>query len=218
MWKTLYDMFGGEPNEQELYHAIATVGTLLLEIGEVGKKFYLQREDATSSINDSNESASETGSLSLSSVPEIRDDTASLEAYKNDSDNKADAAVGSGDAVVENATKQLDKLNLDSIDKELDQTPESEKSDQISDMSAARSGLSLGNLQRGERTISSSSSKVDIDWSISFEQFLASMLTEPALVKYFEQRIDLQEAVDKTRNRRLLMRQQSAPFESLKPS
>uniref|UniRef100_A0A7N9AXD8 TBC1 domain family member 9B n=1 Tax=Mastacembelus armatus TaxID=205130 RepID=A0A7N9AXD8_9TELE len=37
--KTLYNMFSEEPLEQELYHSIATVASLLLRIGEVGKKF-----------------------------------------------------------------------------------------------------------------------------------------------------------------------------------
>uniref|UniRef100_A0A8C1NQ40 TBC1 domain family member 9 n=1 Tax=Cyprinus carpio TaxID=7962 RepID=A0A8C1NQ40_CYPCA len=37
--KTLYNMFSEDPNEQELYHATATVTSLLLEMGEVGKLF-----------------------------------------------------------------------------------------------------------------------------------------------------------------------------------
>ncbi|XP_068596721.1 TBC1 domain family member 9B-like [Brachionichthys hirsutus] len=37
--KTLYNMFSEEPLEQQLYHSIATVASLLLRIGEVGKKF-----------------------------------------------------------------------------------------------------------------------------------------------------------------------------------
>lgn len=37
--KTLYNMFSEDPMEQDLYHAIATVASLLLRIGEVGKKF-----------------------------------------------------------------------------------------------------------------------------------------------------------------------------------
>ncbi|KAM5217484.1 TBC1 domain family member 9B isoform 3-T3 [Hipposideros larvatus] len=37
--KTLYNMFSEDPKEQDLYHAIATVASLLLRIGEVGKRF-----------------------------------------------------------------------------------------------------------------------------------------------------------------------------------
>ncbi|KAJ8299441.1 hypothetical protein KUTeg_023501 [Tegillarca granosa] len=43
LWKTLYDLFSDNSKEQELYHSIAAVGTLLLEIGEVGKRFYLSK-------------------------------------------------------------------------------------------------------------------------------------------------------------------------------
>lgn len=36
--KTLYSMFHEDPEENELYQAIATVTTLLLQIGEVGQR------------------------------------------------------------------------------------------------------------------------------------------------------------------------------------
>jgi hypothetical protein len=52
-------------------------------------------------------------------------------------------------------------------------------------------------------------SKPDSDWSISFEQFIASMLTEQPLVEYFERKVDITEDIAKMRNRRLLTRQQS---------
>lgn len=47
MWKTLYDLYVDQPEEEQLqlYHSIATVGTLLLQIGEVRRQFSLKRED-----------------------------------------------------------------------------------------------------------------------------------------------------------------------------
>lgn len=45
LWKSLYDMFIDNPNEQALYHSLATVGTLLLQIGEVRKKLALQKAE-----------------------------------------------------------------------------------------------------------------------------------------------------------------------------
>ncbi|KAG8188646.1 hypothetical protein JTE90_026751 [Oedothorax gibbosus] len=36
LWKSMYDMFVMHADEQRLYHCIATVGTLLLQIGELG--------------------------------------------------------------------------------------------------------------------------------------------------------------------------------------
>jgi len=52
-------------------------------------------------------------------------------------------------------------------------TQEEPEMDFDSDLSERRSGM------------------FDSDWSISFEQFLASMLTEPYIVHYFEQQIDV---------------------------
>lgn len=104
--KTFYDFFADEPNEQELFHAIAAVATLLLQIGEVGKQF--------------------------------------------------------------------------------------------------RCGEDLP-------IECSCSSFLDSNWTITFEQLLASMLTEHALVNYFEQQVDLTPAIARFRSRRLLRQTSSSP-------
>ncbi|XP_053384071.1 TBC1 domain family member 9-like isoform X2 [Mercenaria mercenaria] len=232
MWKTLYDMFGGEPKEQDLYHAIATVGTLLLEIGEVGKKFYLHREELLSSSYASSESASESSSLAQTSIPEIKEDTplveSKTESYSEIGDNSVNKpADGAGDTLAEEISSKVGELTLetetdgDQNEKSVPVKPDQvcEQPDLVSESSVTEEGSKASaSVHRGERTISTSSSKIDTDWSISFEQFLASMLTESALVRYFETPIDLCEAIDKTRNRRLLMRQQSAPFEIINSS
>ncbi|KAF7989163.1 hypothetical protein HCN44_007473 [Aphidius gifuensis] len=36
LWKTLYDLFPAQPEDQEIYHSIATIGTLLFQLGDVG--------------------------------------------------------------------------------------------------------------------------------------------------------------------------------------
>ncbi|KFO91761.1 TBC1 domain family member 9B, partial [Buceros rhinoceros silvestris] len=109
--KTLYNMFSEDPVEQELYHAIATVASLLLRIGEVGKKFSSRPM----------RKSEDTGSLQCE---DIADDTVLV------------GCEGSS--------------------------------------SATRYG-----------------STIDTDWSISFEQILASMLTETALVNYFEKKVNI---------------------------
>ncbi|XP_034194602.1 TBC1 domain family member 8/9 isoform X2 [Osmia lignaria lignaria] len=43
LWKTLYDMFPAQPEEQETYHCIAS-------IGDVGKKFYVDRDESEDSL------------------------------------------------------------------------------------------------------------------------------------------------------------------------
>ncbi|KAJ8679994.1 hypothetical protein QAD02_015781 [Eretmocerus hayati] len=49
LWKTLYDMFPSQPEDQETYHCIAEIGTLLLQLGDVGKKFFVEREESEES-------------------------------------------------------------------------------------------------------------------------------------------------------------------------
>uniref|UniRef100_A0A8C9VYB8 TBC1 domain family member 9 n=1 Tax=Scleropages formosus TaxID=113540 RepID=A0A8C9VYB8_SCLFO len=101
--KTLYNMFSEDPREQELYHAAATVTSLLLEMGEVGKLFC--------NPTGMNMGVTEEGSVGL-----------------------GDSHFG-------------DSLpNPDCLDK---------------------------------------------DWTISFDQLLASVLTEAALVHYFEKPVDM---------------------------
>lgn len=205
MWKTLYDMFSGETNQQELYHAIAAVGTLLLEIGEVGKVFYLQREE----LSTSSTAESLPGSL-RESIPET-----DLKMDAAETMEKTDKPEVVGDtSVAENVTGKMAEMALN-VDSKGDFNTQDNKSDLDPTDCSAQSSVS-STIPRGERTVSSSSSKIDVDWSISFEQFLASMLTESALVKYFEKVIDLHEAVDKYRHRRLLMRQSSVAMETSK--
>lgn len=154
--KTLYDIFHELPEEQELYHALATVGTLLLQIGEVGKRF------STSSSQ---------------SVPSPDVEVASpVGSQGSEGDRSADA---------------LSKLSLES-------------STENQDVNSSRDSSDTVNKEKKP-----SGAEVDSAWSISFEQYLASMLTEPALVKYFEQRVDLTPVIEKFRNRRLYSRSES---------
>ena len=38
-WRIIYNLFTGMENEADMYHAAATVSTLLLKLGEVSRKF-----------------------------------------------------------------------------------------------------------------------------------------------------------------------------------
>lgn len=162
MWRTLYDMFTDNEYEQQLYHSIATVGTLLLEMGEVGKKFYLQKSVSESS----------TGENSSTKMESLSEDMEQLKMEES----KAPS----------NSTENQTKEDSSSSQSELSQL------DEVSP-SGARSSYS----------------KPDSDWSISFEQMVASLLTEQPLVTYFEKQCDMSEAVAKMRNRRLITRQSS---------
>ncbi|XP_059480535.1 TBC1 domain family member 9 [Neocloeon triangulifer] len=50
LWKTLYDMFHAEPEDEETYHSIASIGTLLLQLGDVNKKFLVSRQASVDSL------------------------------------------------------------------------------------------------------------------------------------------------------------------------
>jgi hypothetical protein len=145
--KTFYEMFVDHSEEQQLYHSIATVATLMLQIGDVGKQFYLQRTDPTRMS-------------STASTP--------------------DGA-----------------------------TPVSETSGGMNSSHAIPVSGSRHSVASEASSMTSSTCEPDRDWSITFEQLLASMLTESALVDFFEMPINIIPAIERYRNRRLLERQTS---------
>ncbi|XP_054270034.1 TBC1 domain family member 9 isoform X2 [Macrosteles quadrilineatus] len=50
LWRTLHDILTAQPEDQDMYHAIATIGTLLLQLGDVSKKFYAARDESNESL------------------------------------------------------------------------------------------------------------------------------------------------------------------------
>ena len=71
------------------------------------------------------------------------------------------------------------------------QSPVRHSSDQSNDRPSSRA---LETDQSNERP---SSGALDLDWSICFEQFLASMSTEPYLVHYFDETVDVSQRLKK---------------------
>eukprot|EP00090_Calanus_glacialis_P045840 TRINITY_DN8748_c0_g1_i2.p1 TRINITY_DN8748_c0_g1~~TRINITY_DN8748_c0_g1_i2.p1 ORF type:complete len:615 (-),score=183.06 TRINITY_DN8748_c0_g1_i2:416-2260(-) len=120
LWKSLYALFMEnnllpETEEQQaLYHSVSVVGTLLLQIGEVGQKFEKRK------------------------------------TYNLEEEGGTD---------------------VDDVDGTVDTQSEESKVE-----------------EKGEKPY-------DNNWSITFEQFLASILTEPALVDHFSEKVDLQDAL-----------------------
>ncbi|XP_033751283.1 TBC1 domain family member 9-like [Pecten maximus] len=179
LWKTLYDMFSDHSEEQELYHSIATVGTLLLELGEVGKKFYLKKSSPSeSSVTDTPLSCSADSGMDVDRLAQ------NIQRTRLDTDK-------SGDENLEEDGSDLTS-GIESVSENNAETSTGESSKTTADSSSDSN---------------QSFSKPDSDWSISFEQFIASMLTEPPLVEFFEKHTDVTESVAKVRNRRLMKRQ-----------
>lgn len=241
--KTLYNMFSEDSQEQELYHAIATVASLLLRIGEVGKRFSHRTSDQKilkGSLEDEEESeVEETPLLQPLEIPQDpeADTTGDPQAKAGgdshmhktplesqvvgeggsgegpggasplwDEDTKDDLSVSSF-SVVSASSLPCDDLAEEMVLVVGDQgaqvaagmaraegtvdaavraeaTMDTEVRDKGTMDTAVKAEAAVDATVRAEGT-------VDADWCISFEQILASVLTEPALVTFFEKRVEL---------------------------
>ncbi|XP_066287843.1 TBC1 domain family member 9-like [Branchiostoma lanceolatum] len=233
LWKTFYDIFREDPHEQELYHAIATVGKLLLELGEVGRYFTGSENNSpltspTAAAKTVEESIP-TQEATTTETPSSKTDTVQV----NTSDNKAadvDAqkmgtedtpakTEGVGESTRNQATDKtspdsaIAMVSEESISSGLSGL--SATSTQVSDISHDSIGNTLQGSEvkqkpRGQLTPQGSKELPTSpcgDWSITFEQFLASMLTESELVRYFEAPVDIFAVVDRYRKRKMIERQ-----------
>ena len=113
-WRIIYNLFTGMENEADMYHAAATVSTLLLKLGEVSRKFQATSDPLARSF----------------STLEVKSD--------------------------EQAQESDQKLDKD--------TMRSSTVSQVNDLKS---------------------------WSITFEQLIASLLTDNLLVQYFDKKYDL---------------------------
>lgn len=214
-------MFGDHPQEQDLYRSIAKVGSLLFEIGEVGKQFYKKTKSpshtattttATESSDDK-PAASESDTADTGSEQVLDDKTA--EESSNEMDDgicaKADGN-GSGDnPAVFTMTEQMSGMNVAATDSascsstgstpikhRQRRNPFGDPLDSTDDDSSPF-----------HRPNSLTAISPDACWEITFEQFLASTLTEPSLVEFFEQRPDLIGMINGYKQRRTFQRQLS---------
>lgn len=243
--KTLYNMFGEDAREQELYHAIATVASLLLRIGEVGKRFSarapgtpepaepeekdqegprdppaqaggdsrvhkappesqvggeggggegpggstpplplspLSDEDTKDDLSVSSFSVVSAGSLPCDDLAE------DPELVAGEHDPEVAAAVTSMEGAVDGAVTTEDVVDgAVTTEDTLDGTVTTEGAVGGTVTTECGTGTAEGAVGGTVRA----GGAVDADWCISFEQILASVLTEPALVTFFEKRVEL---------------------------
>ncbi|KAJ3587618.1 hypothetical protein NHX12_011215 [Muraenolepis orangiensis] len=189
-----------ESREQELYHSIATVASLLLRIGEVAKKF-------TNNIakNAPGPAPGPSPFLAPAARPEGEERPGEERPGEGSSGRSQDVC----EALAEAQLDSLPPLPPPGSDEEVqDDTSVSSYSvvsagslqcDDIADDTVLVGG---GELRRG--------SVVDSDWSITFEQMLASVLTEPPLVDYFEKQGDIQSKMATCKAQRSVERQISS--------
>ncbi|KAM5169933.1 TBC1 domain family member 9B [Mantella aurantiaca] len=199
--KTFYNMFSEDPVEQELYHAIATVASLLLRIGEVGKKFTNPplRNSENTQANVSREPSSE--------EEEQNSGLENRQQRVPEQDPSIGAIPVPGSSQTGHMQEDFQKLRLESGNSERNSPPTQPTSDDETKDDTSVSSYSMvsaSSLQcediaddtvlvgcEGGNTTPKYGSTIDAEWSISFEQILASMLTEPALVSYFEKKVDI---------------------------
>lgn len=202
--KTLYNMFSEDPMEQDLYHAIATVASLLLRIGEVGKKFSAlstkkPKDGAHSGGHNSTTEEDEPPTPKLHQDPtrECQPPAAGDPQAKASGNMHIGRALQDSHVTVEGGSGE--GQGSPSLLLSDDETKD--------DMSmSSYSVVSTGSLQcedltedtvlvGGEACSPTTTPRmggtVDTDWCISFEQILASILTESVLVNFFEKRVDI---------------------------
>lgn len=229
--KTLYSMFSEDAAEQELYHATATVTSLLLEMGEVGKLFSGRKDHSQevapqpgACLSDSTgaRTSQEAGFDGVFQPLERRDaglekkqspceegkgeegGETPMQDIKLEDSSPKDAGTSSAMLISDDETKDDTSMSSYSVlsagSHELDEKLQCEdiaedtvlvRSDDGS--SAEKSGGPVGRGLPNSTTI-------DKDWAITFEQFLASVLTEQALVQYFEKPAEVAARITNAKN------------------
>lgn len=207
--KTLYSMFSEDAAEQELYHATATVTSLLLEMGEVGKLFS-SCDDAeeksgagtcakAAADSRTRQEAPPGGPGDEQSPPEEdggREPPPPMQDVKLEDSSPKDAGASSAMLISDDDTSMSSYSVLSAGSHELDEKLQCED---IADDTVLVRGEGEGSGRPAARGLPPSTS-IDKDWAITFEQFLASVLTERALVHYFEKPVEVAARITNAKN------------------
>lgn len=226
-------MFSEDAAEQELYHATATVTSLLLEMGEVGKLFsssYGRKDHNTEGKPEPSvcrrdtadpqtpkEAMSDNAFVSggLESKPSLCEEVKGdeqlppMQDIKLEDSSPKDTGTSSAMLISDDETKDDTSMSSYSVlsagSHELDEKLQCED---IADDTVLVRSEDVPNEERSGRPRGSEpqdrglphSTSIDKDWAITFEQFLASVLTEQALVHYFEKPVDVAARITNAKN------------------
>uniref|UniRef100_A0A671QQY4 TBC1 domain family member 9 n=1 Tax=Sinocyclocheilus anshuiensis TaxID=1608454 RepID=A0A671QQY4_9TELE len=192
--KTLYNMFSEDPSEQELYHATATVTSLLLEMGEVGKLFCSPAHKDEDDDEDDRIPACRSKQERARRKPCDGETnscvTGPLEDIKLEDSSPKDMATSSAMLISDDETKDDTSMSSYSVLS----TGSHELNDKLQCEDIAEDTVLIRNGGLPH------SASIDKDWAITFEQFLASVLTEQALVQYFEKPVEIAARITNAKN------------------
>lgn len=219
-------MFSEDAAEQELYHATATVTSLLLEMGEVGKLFssFGRKEPNMEAKPEPGvcvrvpgrarevppDGAFQRGDFmpaGAKTPPEEdkADDLPPMHDIKLEDSSPKDAGASSAMLISDDDTSVSSYSVLSAGSHELDDKLQCEDIADDTVLVRSDSGVNGERTNRppgggaNDRGLPHSAS-IDKDWAITFEQFLASVLTEQALVHYFEKPVEVAARITNAKN------------------
>ncbi|XP_029453254.1 TBC1 domain family member 9 isoform X2 [Rhinatrema bivittatum] len=204
--KTMYSMFSEDFDEQELYHATATVTGLLLEIGEVGKTFLgsFTKEEGGARGGHGSKAIQGVVPYHLGRDEEFLASPAAeeevlgpdqMEDVKLEDSSPRDNGACSAMLISDDDTKDDSSMSSYSVLSSVSQEDEKLQCEDISEDTVLVRSSRAASLPR--------STSLDRDWAITFDQFLASLLTEPALVRYFEKPVSMMAKIINAKNGRM---------------
>uniref|UniRef100_H3CN00 TBC1 domain family member 9 n=1 Tax=Tetraodon nigroviridis TaxID=99883 RepID=H3CN00_TETNG len=220
--KTLYSMFSEDVAEQELYHATATVTSLLLEMGEVGKLFssvgkkehnMVAKSEPGVCVRDprrAHEVMEQHGDLARAGAESLceeerADDLPPMHDIKLEDSSPKDTGASSAMLISDDDTSVSSYSVLSAGSHELDDKLQCEDIAEDTVLVCSDGGVNGDGTNRppGDGAHNNGlphSASIDKDWAITFEQFLASVLTEQALVHYFEKPVEVAARIANAKN------------------
>merc|ERR1712126_438880 len=198
MGTSINDEFGshGKTIQDQLYQSITMVGTILLQIGEVGQR--VKETQMKEKISDHRKfSRSKSGDDKI----EKRKENESIEEK-----DRFSRMVPASYSCYDIAASQEIKSSNETSSSENESIKEiSEDKNTRENIKTVKNKASQPKNNSGDKT-----SLIDPDdWSITFEQFLASILNESCLVAFFDQKIDILKQLKVYHSDKLLKRQES---------
>ncbi|XP_069781409.1 TBC1 domain family member 9 isoform X2 [Narcine bancroftii] len=210
--RTLYNMFSEDANEQELYHSTAAVTSLLLEIGEVGKQFISQALQEPDSSQDSKSrmhqrrdnqplhyGQGDSFCTILNGIDDEKASSSEMQEIKLDDSSPKENGISSAMLISDDETKDDSSMSSYSVLSAGSNDDEKLQCEDITEDTVLVRNNNENPLPRR--------SNIDKDWAITFEQFLASLLTESALVRYFERAGLVMPRITNAKNIRMMGKQ-----------